>query len=79
MQWYQARLVIKTFAGRDHISVGELTEHLVIRDHSAAELVSRLVQAKMVKRKTDPDDRRRSFIILTHNGTSALSDWRRCI
>jgi len=36
MQWYQALLVIKTFRAGDHISVGELAEQLMIRDHSAA-------------------------------------------
>ena len=68
MQWYQALLVIKTFRAGDHISVGELAEQLMIRDHSAAELVSRLVQAKLVKRKTDPSDRRRSLVIMTVEG-----------
>ncbi len=36
-------LVIKTFRADNHISVGEPAEQLVIRDHRAAELVSRLV------------------------------------
>ena len=50
MRWYQALLVIKTFRADGHISVGELAEQLVIRDHSEAELVSRLVLAKVVRR-----------------------------
>jgi len=73
MQWYQALLVIKTFRAGDHISVGELAEQLMIRDHSAAELVSRLVQAKLVKRKTDPSDRRRSLVIMTPAGDRRLA------
>lgn len=72
MQWYQALLVIKTFPGGGHISVGQLAEQLMIRDHSAAELVSRLDQAKLVKRKTDPADRRRSLIIMTRSGARCL-------
>ncbi len=68
MQWYQALLVIKTYPTHDHISVGELAEQLMIRDHSAAELVSRLVHAKLVRRKTDPSDRRRSLLIVTSIG-----------
>ncbi len=74
MQWYQALLVIKTHRVEDRISVGELAEQLMIRDHSAAELVSRLVQAKLVRRRTDPADRRRSLIILTAAGDRRLSD-----
>jgi DNA-binding MarR family transcriptional regulator len=73
MQWYQALLVVKAHRGGDHISVGELAEQLMIRDHSAAELVSRLVHAKLVKRKTDPSDRRRSLIIMTPSGDRCLT------
>ena len=73
VQWYQALLVTKTFRSGDHISVGELAEQLMIRDHSAAELVSRLVQAKLVKRKTDPSDRRRSLVIMTPSGNRRLA------
>ena len=73
MQWYQALLVIKTYRGGPHISVGELAEQLMIRDHSAAELVSRLVQAKLVRRKTDASDRRRSLLIMRPSGDHCLA------
>jgi DNA-binding MarR family transcriptional regulator len=73
MQWYQALLVIKTHRGDDHISVGDLAEQLMIRDHSAAELVSRLVEAKLVRRRTDAVDRRRSLLIITSSGERNLS------
>jgi DNA-binding MarR family transcriptional regulator len=73
MQWYQALLIIKTHRGDGHISVGELAEQLMIRDHSAAELVSRLVEAKLVRRKTDSNDRRRSLLIMTPAGERNLS------
>jgi len=72
MQWYQALLVVRTYQGAKHISVGELAEQLMIRDHSAAELVSRLAQAKLVKRKTDPNDRRRSLVVITRAGERRL-------
>lgn len=73
MQWYQALLVIKTNGGEGHISVGELAEQLMIRDHSATELVSRLEEAKLVKRKADPYDRRRALIVLTTAGDRNLA------
>lgn len=73
MQRYQALLVVKTYRAGDHISVGELAEQLMIRDHSAAELVSRLVQAKLVRRKNDPSDRRRSLVIMTAYGNRLLA------
>lgn len=73
MQRYQALLVIKTFRAGEHISVGELAEQLMVRDHSAAELVSRLVQAKLVRRKNDPADRRRSLVVMTSAGDRRLA------
>ena len=65
MQWYQALLVIKTRGAERPLSVGELAEELLIKDHSAAELVSRLAEAKLVKRRIDPTDRRRSLLQMT--------------
>ncbi|PWB83237.1 MAG: MarR family transcriptional regulator [Methylocystaceae bacterium] len=73
MQRYQALLVIKTYRAGEHISVGELAEQLMIKDHSAAELVSRLVLAKLVRRKIDPIDRRRSLIVMTPYGNRRLA------
>lgn len=73
MQWYQALLVIKTYREGEPISVGELAGELMIRDHSAAELISRLAAVNLVRRKTDPDDRRRSLLIITSNGDRRLA------
>ncbi len=73
MQWYQALLVIKTYRDGSPINVGELAAELMIRDHSAAELVSRLEGADLVKRRTDPDDRRRSLLIITAQGDKSLT------
>jgi DNA-binding MarR family transcriptional regulator len=42
--------------------------------HSAvSQLADRLVQARMVRRRNDPHDGRRSLLVLTHKGTRALS------
>ena len=64
-QWYQALLVIKTRGAERPVSVGDLAEELLIKDHSAAELVSRLAEAKLVRRRVDPSDRRRSLLLMT--------------
>jgi DNA-binding MarR family transcriptional regulator len=73
MQWYQALLVVRTAGQEAPISVGQLAEQLMIRDHSAAELVTRLVEAKLVRRKSDPADRRRSLLIMTPAGDRSLA------
>lgn len=72
MQWYQALLVIKTFDSDAPITVGELGNQLMIRPHSAAELVSRLEAAHLVKRKGDPADRRRWHLLITASGDRCL-------
>ena len=53
---HQALLAIKGFADA---TVGDLAARLGIRPHSAAELVNRLVAARLVRRVTDTMDRRR--------------------
>jgi len=73
MQWYQALLVIKTRGSERPLSVGELAEELMIKDHSAAELVSRLAEAKLVRRRVDPSDRRRSLVLMTPLADRALA------
>ena len=72
-QWYQALLVIKTRGAERPLSVGELAEELMIKDHSAAELVSRLAEAKLVRRRVDPADRRRSLVLMTPLAHRALA------
>ena len=46
-------------------SVGEVAEHLLVRHHSAVELINRLVRMELVERFRDPADRRRVRVTLT--------------
>jgi DNA-binding MarR family transcriptional regulator len=64
-QQHQALLAIKAQAHHRAMTIGELADWLVIAPHSATELVGRLVDANLVRRETDPDDRRRQRILLT--------------
>jgi len=75
-QRYQALLAIKVHAGGD-ISVGALAEELLIKPHSAAELVNRLEAAGLVRRCSDTSDRRRVLLTLTEAGSSRLSQLAR--
>ncbi len=72
-QRYQALLAIRTRPLTQPISVGELAKHLVIRPHSAAELVARLEGAGLIVRKEDPLDRRRVLLMLSEEGERRLS------
>ena len=62
---HQALLAIKGFPGDKPPTIGELAERLAIQHHSTVELVDRLVEAQLILRTHDPDDRRRVLLGLT--------------
>jgi DNA-binding MarR family transcriptional regulator len=65
-QQHQALLVIKALSAAGNApSVGDLSTQLLIRHHSAVELVNRLVRMALVQRVRDPSDRRRVRVALT--------------
>ncbi len=64
-QQHQALLAIKAVSAASMPSVGDVAEQLLIRHHSAVELINRLVRMGMVKRCKDPDDGRRVRVALT--------------
>lgn len=69
-QQHQALLAIKAHAYS--MTIGDLADWLVIAPHSATELVGRLVEADLVRRETDPADRRRQRILLTTKAEDIL-------
>ena len=62
-QQHQALLAIKGFGGT--LTIGELAERLLIKPHSAAELVDRLVVSGHLRKNPDRQDRRRTHLSLT--------------
>ncbi len=64
-QQHQALLAIRGYPGRDRVTVSELAERLMIRHHSAVELIDRLSRGGLIAREPDPADRRRVQIALT--------------
>jgi DNA-binding MarR family transcriptional regulator len=72
-QQYQALLSIKGgYPGRQEISISELADHLLLKNHSAVELVGRLVKAGLVTRSPAPEDRRRICVRITPRGEQIL-------
>lgn len=53
-------------------SIGEVAQHLLLRHHSAVELVDRAVAAALVERVADPADQRVVRLRLTQFGTEQL-------
>jgi DNA-binding MarR family transcriptional regulator len=71
-QQYQAMLAMKARAGERPLTIGELAEQLLVRQHSAAELVNRMESAGLVRRAPAPGDARRVAVLLTPEGDAAI-------
>jgi DNA-binding MarR family transcriptional regulator len=71
-QQHQALLAIKGFAGGDAASVGDVAQFLLIRHHTAVELMNRMAKLKLISRGADPQDARRVLVKLTTRGEQKL-------
>jgi len=60
-QQHQALLAVKGFPGREQITVGELSERLQIKHHSAVGLIDRLEAENLIDRSEGSNDRRKVF------------------
>lgn len=78
-QQHPALLAIRAHPGPGAMCVGVPARSLLIRNHSALELVDRLVERGLLRRGQDPQDRRRVALALTEEGARTLesiSPWR---
>lgn len=71
-QQHQALLAIKGFSSAEPLSVGELAEFLLVRHHTAVELVDRMTRLRLLQRIADEDDSRRILVKLTKKGEQKL-------
>ena len=71
-QQYQALMAIRGLSIREPMSIGDLAGYMLIRHHTAVELVDRMVRLKIISRSTDPSDRRRVLLELTGEGERRL-------
>ena len=71
-QQHQALLVIRGFSGPEGMSIGDLAQYLLIRHHTAVELVDRMTRLKIIGRSADPADARRVLVQLTREGERRL-------
>jgi DNA-binding MarR family transcriptional regulator len=72
VQSHQALLAIHGHPGPGPVTVGELSERLNIRHHSAVGLVDRLATRKLVRRTRDTRDARRVCLALQPRGLDLL-------
>jgi DNA-binding MarR family transcriptional regulator len=54
------------------VSIGDLAKYMLIRHHTAVELVDRMVKLKIISRHADPSDGRRVLLQLTGEGERRL-------
>lgn len=71
-QQHQALLAVRSHVGPEAMNVGELAACLLIKNHSAVELVGRLVDHGLLERRSSDEDRRRVLVYLTPLGANAL-------
>lgn len=69
---YQLLLAIKGHHSQQGPTVGELADYLLLKPHSAVELIDRAEAASLVERWEDDDDRRLVRVRLTANGERRL-------
>ncbi len=78
-QQHQALLAIKGAAipppdGTEQLTVGEIAAHLLIRPHSAVELIDRMAELGLVRRTGDAADHRRVLVALAPRAEALLSE-----
>jgi DNA-binding MarR family transcriptional regulator len=71
-QQHQALLAIKGLSSTEPISVGDLAEFLLVRHHTAVELVDRITRLGLLRRIADDGDSRRILVKLTRKGERKL-------
>lgn len=71
-QQHQALLAVRAHRGPGEITIGELANTLMIKNHSAIGLVDRLVERDLLERRASPQDRRRVVLRLSELGQRKL-------
>ena len=69
---HQLLLALKGLPAGVPPHIGELAKRLIIRHHSAVELINRLAKAGYVRRRRESEDRRQVSISLTPGGEEIL-------
>ena len=71
-QQHQALLAIRSHVGPEDMTVGELAECMLIKNHTAVELAGRLIERRLAVRRESETDRRRVLLELTEEGAMHL-------
>ena len=70
---YEALLAMRACRNSSGLNIGELSERLQVKHHTAVSLAGKLVARKLVARKAGARDRRQIYLKLTAAGDSLLA------
>src|ERR1051325_2823576 len=70
---YEALLALKAFSPKEGLLVGELSERLQVKHHTAVSLADKLTHRRLVRRRRGTTDRRKVYVQLTPSGSALLS------
>jgi DNA-binding MarR family transcriptional regulator len=73
-QQYQALLTIRGAPAGAEVTIGRLAQRMLVRHHSAVEMIDRLVTHGLVTRTRHPEDRRKMLVRLTAKGRRVLRE-----
>src|ERR1051326_3392567 len=69
---YEALLALKAFSTDEGMTVGQLSERVQVKHHSAVSLTDKLAARKLVTKRRSQPDRRYVYVKLTAAGTKLV-------
>ena len=69
---YEALLALKAFSSKTGLTIGQLSERLQVKHHTAVSLVNRMEEVGLVRREPNEEDRRQVFVRMTPKGSQIL-------
>jgi len=70
---YEALLALKACSLKGGLTIGQLSERLQVKHHTAVSLVNRMAEVGLVRREAGEDDRRQVFVRMTPAGSRILA------
>ena len=70
---YEALLALKAFSADDGVTVGQLSERIQVKHHTAVSLTDKLAARKLLTKRRGSPDRRYVYVKLTAAGTKLVA------
>ena len=70
---YEALLALKAFSPKEGLTVGQLSERVQVKHHTAVSLADKLAARRLVTKRRGSPDRRYAYVKLTAAGTKLVA------